>query len=276
MESTQVSFAQVILPLVVGGDFTYEIPPALIGEIAVGKRVIVPFGRNKRYAGLVSEIHQNPPQSVKTKFVEEVLDTVPIIDKIHLDFWKWIASYYMCHLGEVMITALPSALKLQSETKVISNVILSDINATVLTDKEFLILEALELQKELSIFEIQQILNQKTVFPIINGLLRDGYVAIKEDLKDKYKPKTASFICLNEAYADEDSLREIMDNLTKAPKQLESLLAYYEICKGDFKKIKKKKIFGNQWVDNQFAAAGPATTATKVPINTYIATMLTP
>ena len=242
MELFKPTYAQVILPVPVGADFSYEVPDSLKNDIAVGKRVIVPFGKNKKYSGIVKAIHNNPPVSVKVKPIEEVLDEFPIITENNLKFWDWLSSYYLCHIGEVMITALPSALKLQSETKVIGNVNLNDIDTETITEKEFLILEALELQPELSLNEIQQILGQKTIFPVIHGLLRDGYVIIKEDVKSKYKPKTAAFIELNPAFADEKSLGELFDTLSKAPKQLEAIMAYYEICKGKFKKIRKKKL----------------------------------
>jgi len=84
-------------------------------EVAVGKRVVVQFGRKKIYAGLVRKIHQQIPTGFTPKYILEVLDKEAVVYEEQMQFWTWITNYYMCHLGEVMQAALPSGLRLASE-----------------------------------------------------------------------------------------------------------------------------------------------------------------
>ena len=113
-------FVDVILPLSVPNYYSYRLPFELNNLVKVGQRVIVPLGRNKLYTAIVNNVHENIP-SYPTKYIEYILDEFPIVTANQLALWDWIASYYMCHIGEVMIAALPSSLKLASETKIVRN-----------------------------------------------------------------------------------------------------------------------------------------------------------
>jgi primosomal protein N' (replication factor Y) len=84
-------------------------------------RVAVPFGKNKLYTGIVHEIHQEAPEAYEARDIHQILDQMPVVTEHQIKLWHWIADYYMCTLGEVMRAALPSALLLQSETKVVRN-----------------------------------------------------------------------------------------------------------------------------------------------------------
>ncbi|RLD63763.1 MAG: primosomal protein N', partial [Bacteroidetes bacterium] len=119
-------FADVILPIPIPQLFTYHIPQDLIDEIKPGKRVVVQFGNRKIYSALVKNIHANKPTLYKTKDIISVLDNEAIINDTQFKFWQWISEYYMCSLGEVYKAALPSGLKLESETKILPNINFSD------------------------------------------------------------------------------------------------------------------------------------------------------
>ncbi len=108
---TTEKFADVILPLAVEGSFTYRIPEELAGEVVPGSRVIVPLGRRKYYAAIVHRIHTEKPDYKTIKSVVSAVDTRPIVTEHQLKLWDWIASYYMCSMGEVMKSAIPSAFK---------------------------------------------------------------------------------------------------------------------------------------------------------------------
>ncbi len=103
-------FADICLP-VPFESFTYLVPPALESQVGVGVRVVVPFGKSKKYVGLVLAVHGNEPQGVTVKEIETVLDTAPIVTTLQLDFWRWIAHYYMCPLGDVFKAAFPAGMK---------------------------------------------------------------------------------------------------------------------------------------------------------------------
>ncbi|GIS08019.1 MAG: hypothetical protein CM15mP112_01310 [Flavobacteriales bacterium] len=90
-------------------------------DVKVGQRVVVQFGPKKIYTAIVLSKHNNKPKGYKLKSVLEVLDEIPVVNKIQLDLWRWMSDYYLCTIGEIMNTALPSSLKLASETKISFN-----------------------------------------------------------------------------------------------------------------------------------------------------------
>ena len=101
-------FIEVVLPLALPKPFTYAINEAEYAFLQTGMRVAVPFGRNKIYTGLVLSKHQNPPQLYEAKDIHQILDDFPLVTQTQLDHWQWLASYYMCSLGEVYKSAMPS------------------------------------------------------------------------------------------------------------------------------------------------------------------------
>ena len=79
-------------------------------------RVIVPFGPKKFYTAIVTKVHETAPEAYETKDISEVLDSRPVLLGQQFSFWKWLADYYLCTLGDVYKAALPSGMKLESET----------------------------------------------------------------------------------------------------------------------------------------------------------------
>jgi primosomal protein N' (replication factor Y) (superfamily II helicase) len=234
-------FADVILPLPLPRLYTYRVPQALSGEVATGKRVIVQFGRQKIYSALISTLHTQAPAGYEAKYLLSVLDEQPVVTESQLEFWKWISSYYMCTLGEVMTAALPSALKLQSETRVLLSPE-AEVRHEELSDKEFLIIEALDVQSALTLSEISKILDQKTIFPVVKSLLEKKLVMLEEEIEEKYRPRKVDYVSLTPRAAGEDWMREMFGQLEKsAPRQLDLLMAFYKHTMQDrsLKKLRK-------------------------------------
>ena len=194
-----------------------------------GSRVEVQL-RNKKYSGIIKTIHHNKPEAFDPKEILNVLDAEPLVYPEQLKLWQWMADYYMCSEGEVMQAAVPSNLKLSSESILLWNEEhgndFSDLN-----DEEYLVAEALEVKKELRLSEVQQILDASHVYPVIKKLIDKKVCYVWEELKDKYKPKTEIYITLNPIYHNEDKLSELLNKWSRAPKQLELLLAYLHIIK---------------------------------------------
>ncbi|MGJ1369138.1 replication restart helicase PriA [Sphingobacterium spiritivorum] len=223
-------FVNVILPLAISKTYTYRIPHEWSDKIAVGMRVIVQFGKNKIYSAIVKEVTEMAPERYEAKYVLDILDQQPIVDGAQLKLWEWMASYYMCTLGEVMQAALPAALKLASETKIIA----SDqegLDKSQLSDKEYMIMEALEIAGELRVSDIVKLLGQKTVFPILKQLFDNGFLMISEEISERYKPKKKNYLILNAEYTDTEGKRELLDSLNRAPKQQDAVLAYLQLSK---------------------------------------------
>ena len=110
-------FVDVILPLPLDGVFTYSVPTSEEGRVKVGARVLVPFGRNKTYVGIISHIHNQSPEGYQTKDILQVMDYSPILLDSQLKLWQWISDYYMSPIGEVYKAALPSGLKAEDGYK---------------------------------------------------------------------------------------------------------------------------------------------------------------
>lgn len=218
------TYINVILPLLLNKAFTYRVPDDLISITEIGKRAVVQFGKSKVYSSVIVKIHQNKPESYKAKDIIAILDEQPIVTQNQIDLWYWIAEYYCCSIGEVMAAALPSTLKLESESKISLNPEFD--KSTELTDNEFLVVEALEIQHELTIRIIQEILNKKYVFDLIKSLYLKGAILPKEDLVNTYKARKETLIFLNEIYKEPTALKELFSLLEKAPRQMDVLLAF--------------------------------------------------
>jgi len=243
-------FVEVILPLAISKTYTYRVPFEMNGLLNVGKRVVVQFGKSKIYTAIIYQISETPPQLYEAKYIIEVLDDQAIVTTSQLKLWQWMASYYLCHLGEVMQAALPAALKLASETRIILHQGF-EYDKSTLSDKEFLIVDALEIQPELSIGNITKLLGQKTVFPLLKSLFEKGILHIDEEITEKYKPRVKAFITLNPFYNEAAHKKALFDALERAPKQLDVILAYLKLEK------KQKEISKADLIEN--SGAGPAT-----------------
>jgi len=234
-------FVEVILPLAIAKNYTYRVPFEMNDAVMIGKRVVVQFGKSKLYTAVISSISKLAPEKYQAKYVIELLDDRPVVTTEQLQFWYWLADYYMCYVGEVMNAALPSALKLASETRIMLNKDF-EIDRAALHDKEFLIVEALDIQPELTVSDIVKLLGQKTVMPILKLLFEKNIIHISEEVSERYKPRTRTFITLNPVYHNQENLKELFGILEKrAPKQADALLAYIKLSRHQ-KSISKNEL----------------------------------
>ncbi|WP_152267916.1 replication restart helicase PriA [Agriterribacter humi] len=223
-------FAEIIIPLALPKNYTWQIPYHLKDKAKTGCRVEVILGKNKKYAGIIKRLHGNKPVAFEPKDILNVLDTEPIVFEQQMKLWEWIAQYYMCSEGEVMAAALPSYFKLSSETILLCNEEYGD-DFSALDNDEYIIAEALHIKKELKLAEVQQLLDSSHVYPVIKRLIEKNVCFVWEALKETYRAKKETYIVLNPVYANEDALSELMNNWGRAPKQLELLLSYLHLTK---------------------------------------------
>lgn len=221
-------FIEVILPLSLSKTFTYSVSEAEYNYIKKGFRVAVPFGKNKIYTALVIDIHQNEPTLYEAKEIHQILDKTPIVNEIQIAHWQWIASYYMCAIGDVYRGAMPSALLLESET-IISQKTESFVDETQLSDEEFLIYEALQYQSSLKIQDIVSILNKKNVLPVIQKLIAKNILFLEEEMSEIYKPKLIRYVRLHQKFNSDEGLGQLLDTLKNANKQKEIVLSYFQL-----------------------------------------------
>ncbi|WP_317163431.1 replication restart helicase PriA [Mucilaginibacter arboris] len=224
-------FAEVVLPLPIAKNYTYRVPFDRAADVNVGKRVVVQFGKSKLYTGVIISLGEKAPEKYEAKYLMDILDDEPLITPQQLAFWDWISGYYLCNPGEVMNAALPAALKLASETRISLNTEYN-FDKSELNDKEFLIIDALEIQAELTVSEVSKLLGQKTVMPVLKMLFNKNIIHIAEEVNERYKPRKRSFYGLNPVYRNQEQLKELFEILEKrAPKQLDAVLALLQLSK---------------------------------------------
>ncbi|MDT0607226.1 replication restart helicase PriA [Croceitalea rosinachiae] len=221
-------FLDVVLPIPLERLFTYRLSREEASLVKRGMRVAVPFGKSKIYTALTFDIHHNEPQVYEAKEIHQLLDDEPIVTEIQFKHWQWIADYYMCTLGEVVRGALPGSFLLESETLVLPNK-LDQVDEALLSDNEFLILEALRHQSSLKIDEISKIIDRKRVLPIVNQLVQKQAILLKETLHEQYRPKMEKYLRLNRAYESEAELERLLEKLARAQKQSQALLAFFQL-----------------------------------------------
>jgi primosomal protein N' (replication factor Y) len=234
-------FAEVILPLSLAKTFTYSISEAEYHYIKKGMRLAVPFGKNRIYTALVVETHQNQPTLYDAKEIHQILDESPIVTEVQIAHWQWIASYYMCAIGDVYRGAMPSALLLESET-VISQKTDVFVDESTLSDDEFLIFQALQQQSSLKVQDIIAILNKKNIFPVIQKLIDKNILVLEEEMRESYKPKLVRYIRLHSKYDSNQGLGELLETLKSANKQKEIVLTYFQLNASDKKPLTVKKL----------------------------------
>ena len=235
-------FVEVIIPLSLPKTFTYKVSEAKFQYIQKGMRIAVPFGKNKIYTALAVDLHQNAPTLYEAKEIHQILDEQPIVNEFQINHWFWIASYYMCNIGDVYRGALPSALLLESET-IISQQKDTVINESELSDDEFLIYEALQHQSSLKVQNIMDILNKKSVLPVIQKLIHKNIITLEEEIQEVYKPKLTRYIRLHPHYQSEENLITLLDTFNKnAGKQKELVLQYFQLQAQERKPISVKQL----------------------------------
>ena len=219
-------YINVILPIPIDKEFTYKVNKDEAAFLQRGMRVAVQFGKSKVYSALVSKIHSTPPEVYEAKDIEHILDEEPIVTENQLKIWFWIAQYYMCSIGEVMRAALPGAFLLESET-IIKRNDSDEFEEDHLKDDEFLIFEALQHQSLLRIQEVIDIVGKKTVLPLINRLIEKNVITVEEEIYEQYKPKLVRYVRIHNRYQDEEALRDLIDEMSRAPKQREILMQLF-------------------------------------------------
>lgn len=221
-------FADVILPLSVKNTFTYRVPFELNDSIQAGIRVVVPFGKSKFYSGIVTRVHEEIPAGYQAKYIETILDDTPIITPNQLKLWYWIAEYYMSPIGDVMNAALPSNLKLASETKITLHPDFEQ-NKTFEDERFTTIIDTLEVKEVLDLKEISDLLALKTVQPLIKKMIDQRIVISVEELNYKYVNKTATFVFLEDDFQDLEQLALLLEQLDKSKakqKQAEAITQF--------------------------------------------------
>ena len=238
-------YVDVIVPLPIASQYTYSLPSEWEDSVQVGCRVVVSFGRKKFYTAIVTKVHYAAPEGYETKDIEEVLDTSPVLLPRQLEFWEWLSTYYLCTLGDVYKAAMPSGMKLESESVVVYN---EDFEALQsLSENEQRLLDLLSSDKEQCVTQLQRSMGLKNILPVVKRLLDKEAVFVKEDLKRNYKPRTEARVRLVNRDLDEPGMMTLFNELSRAKKQLAILMKYVELsgwmeCNQYVSEVTKKEL----------------------------------
>ncbi len=223
-------FADVILPLSLHKYYTYRIPAEWQDSLVVGSRVVVSFGRTRYYTAIVVRVHDDEPIEYDTKEISTLLDTAPLLHDNQLRFWEWIADYYLCAVGDVFKAAVPSGLKLESETQITINRDFIEKSDTPLREREIVLLSALETREKMSVQELERASGLRNILQVVRSLLEREAVIVSEEMRQRYRPHTECYVRLcGVTSGEQESLQSIFEQLKAAKKQIRLLMCYLEM-----------------------------------------------
>ncbi|MDE6555494.1 MAG: primosomal protein N' [Duncaniella sp.] len=235
-------FASVLVPVPIAGSFTYSVPDEMLADVSVGVRVIVPFGGKKLYTGIVTALSPVAPEGVEVKSIVEVIDGGPVVRHPQLKFWNWIADYYLSTPGEVYRAALPTGLKIESETFISAITDFEEDPASRLTDAERRVMDTLLTagEKKMTLDSIAKKSGVATVGAVANRLLAKGAVRISENLVERYHPRTDTYVRLTCQKGDNEGLQRAFDSVRRGSMQEKALLAMVELS--EFMRLGKSEL----------------------------------
>ncbi len=224
-----MSYVDVILPLPVGQTYTYAVPHEMEDHVGVGHRVIVPFGSDKLYTGVVVRMHDDKPQGdFEIRTVVDVLDSSPVVDAHQLRLWQWISLYYMCSLGDVMKAALPSGMKLASETSIRVAEDYEDWDK--LTRQEVRVIDLLHDGKRQTVAQLQKEMAPTALMRTVKSLLAKGAVEVTESLVRSFRPKRETHVRLHPRYLNEAALSDLLESLQPMPRRYALVVKLMEMA----------------------------------------------
>ena len=244
MDERVTYYVDVVLPLHLPQYYTYRVPFEYNDAILVGQRVVVQFGGSKVYSAVVRNVHRQAPDHANVKYILGILDPQPVVTELQLQFWEWIAQYYMCCVGDVMAVALPSAYRLQSESFVEVH---PDFSGEIsnLSQNEIKILELLSTNGTAKVSDITKAVNIQKIMPLLKTMIEKKIIIMDEELKQRYTPKIETYLKLSPEYLEADKGRQLFDSLegkASSHKQLEVMLKFMQ--QTDFgKQSIRKSIF---------------------------------
>lgn len=213
-------YVDVILPLAVPL-YTYRVPQVYESHVEVGRRVVVQLGVRKMYTAIVYAIHEHKPEARNIKDIETVLDEQPIVTLLQLQLWNWISDYYMCTRGEVMKAALPSGLKLESETVL---AVVDDFDCMTLNESDRILFAYIEKNPGVTVLDLAKFTAKKNVTTQVQRLVSLNAVVAGENISEHYKPKKKTYITFTKPYSDSSFVDLSFSMLSKAVKQQEAFL----------------------------------------------------
>ncbi len=242
MDEMKVYYVDVLLPLHLPDTYTYRVPQELNGQVKVGARVVVQFGAKsaRMYSAVVRRIHEDAPRW-RSKYIMGVLDEEPIVTERQMEFWEWMARYYMCCPGDVMACALPSGLKLASESAVrIHPDFTGELSS--LSKLEINVVQLLSEHSVMRVVDISRAIGVEKIMPLMRGMMEREIVMMDEELRERFKPRKSAYVVLNDA--SEENIKALFDELErkKRVKQVELLMQFMQLSHFGKEAVAKREL----------------------------------
>lgn len=216
-------YADVLLPLAVGRLLCYQVPPAMVAQIRLGARVVVPLRKYSHLVGLVWALHHRAPTGYRVKCIEELVDQSPLITPCQQQLWEWMTHYYMCTLGEVMAAALPAGLKMEWSTFVQCPATQPDYLPTLSPSQRDL-LRYIEQHGPTALRDLLALQAIPHCAHHLRALLSFGLLEVAEKVVNSYRPKRIRCLLFAPDYQAQDRLLAAVEALNRAPAQQRFLL----------------------------------------------------
>ena len=216
------------MPLPLYSTFTYSVPESM-PQLGIGCRVLVPFGRKKYYTAIVTMIHNRKPEGYEVKEILSMLDDGPIVRHPQLKLWEWISKYYLCSEGDVYKAAVPSGLKVESETFVSADPDYEEGAEGELSERERIILDLAASRDRVQLSELANATGFKNTEAIVSRMIEKGAVFVAERMVNNYRPLTETCVALTLDHGDSDGLHRYFDLVARSKKQESLLLAFLDL-----------------------------------------------
>lgn len=225
MAASSKTYAKVILPLPLDGDFTYIVPDELVSQVRIGHRVLVPFGSRHFYTGVVSDItNDTPPAGIALKEILSVLDEKPIVRGPQLRFWRWIADYYLCTVGDVFKAALPSGLKIESETRVEINEDAQPEAFADVSEKDTELLDMIRREGSCTVSVLEKKLGRPGVESTVGRLIERGLLTVSEKIVERYRVVKKPYLAPTVERGNPEALEAAFAAVKRSRKQEDALM----------------------------------------------------
>jgi primosomal protein N' (replication factor Y) len=259
-EGAQTEFAEILLPVPIPRFFTYRIPKALVGKIMAGQRVIVPFGQKKILTGVIVTIHGQPPKDYEAKYILELLAETEVIYPQQFKLYQWIADYYLCTLGEVLAAALPSGLKLSSESMVQLHPAFNEAETNFdFSERERMVINHLK-NDTMTYSQVAKLLGAKSIYSILKSLTNKSAILLFEQVREKFRPKTEKHVRLQPQWVEKKKLESLFDSLAAKPKQEAVMLKYLQhVAVFAHPELNQKGVAKSILVDEEISTSSLAT-----------------
>ena len=172
--------------------FTYEVPDTLSHKIQIGKRVFVPFGLRKR-TGFIVGVNV-ACELTKIKAVMEILDDEALFGDADLDFYQWIATYFMYPLGKTLAELIPAGSEKKDFLWISPLDLPADVSVSPAQEKLLTLLQ--QYPQGISLHNLTEESGLKNISAIVQNLHLSGILLIEEKNKKQLAVRSEKIVSL--------------------------------------------------------------------------------